>query len=398
MFQRTKAINKLLSLKKKKRVVQGGTWAGKTYSIVSVLINEALTSKKRILVAAETIPSVKGGPLNDFKNIMKDVQRWDEDEYDITQRIYTYSNGSEIHFSAFDSVEKAQAAGKWDIIFINEAFSIPFDIAYALFIRTRDSIWIDYNPVKEFWAHTQVVPNQDAEFIILKYHDNDCLPESILNELKQNQEKAKTDPYWKNWCRVYIDGEIGSMEGAIFNNIKLIDEFPKHCTDITYGLDFGFTNSVTALVKVGFVKEDIYIEELLYMSGLVNSEISNHIKTLRIGNPIIIADNEPKSIEDLKRMGHTNIKEVGKKDVKAGIDYMQQRKIYIVSSSLNAIKEFRGYMWKKDNSKAGGFINEPVKVNDHCVDAARMVCEKRIIKPIMRGVPSVQSTFKRISI
>ena len=223
------------------------------------------------------------------------------------------------------------------------------------------------------------------------------MPASILNELKQNQEKAKTDPYWKNWCRVYIDGEIGSMEGAVFSNITLIDEFPKYCTDITYGLDFGFTNSVTALVKVGFFKDDIYIEQLLYRSGLVNSEISSHIKTLRLGNAQIIGDNEPKSIEDLKRMGHT-IKGVGRKDVKAGLDYMLQRKIKIVSSSLEAIKEFRGYMWKKDNTQAGRFINEPVKVNDHCVDAARMVCEQRIDKPIMRGVPSVQSTFKKITI
>lgn len=397
MFQRTKSINKLLKLQKRKKVVQGGTWAGKTYGIIAVIINCALTSKKRILIVSETIPAVKGGALNDFKNIMKNVERWDENEYNISSRVYTYPNGSEIHFSAFDSVEKAQAAGKWDVLFINEAYSVSFDIAHALMIRTSGDIWIDYNPVKEFWAHTEILSQSDSEFLLLKYYDNDCLPDTILNELMQNQEKAKTDPYWKNWCKVYIDGEIGSMEGAVFSNITLIDEFPKYCTDITYGLDFGFTNSVTALVKVGFFKDDIYIEQLLYRSGLVNSEISNHIKTLRLGNAQIIGDNEPKSIEDLKRMGHT-IKGVGRKDVKAGLDYMLQRKIKIVSSSLEAIKEFRGYMWKKDNTQAGRFINEPVKINDHCVDAARMVCEQRIDKPIMRGVPSVQSTFKRLTI
>ena len=134
------------------------------------------------------------------------------------------ANGARIQFKAFDSAGKAKAAGKRQLLFLNECNHIPFPIADTLITRTDDVVWMDFNPDNEFWAHTEIIPLEDAEFLLLKYSDNEALPDSIMNDLRQKQEKAKTSKYWANWCKVYIDGEIGNLQGAVFTHWKEIDE------------------------------------------------------------------------------------------------------------------------------------------------------------------------------
>ena len=147
MFQRTTAINKILALKHRKKIIQGGTWAGKTYGIIPVLIDYSIKNKnKTVTIVAETIPAIKGGALKDFKNVMRDTGRWNESNFNASDLHYTFGSGTKIEFKSFDSVGKAQAAGKRDVLFINEAPYIPYDIADALIGRTTEDIYIDFNP------------------------------------------------------------------------------------------------------------------------------------------------------------------------------------------------------------------------------------------------------------
>jgi hypothetical protein len=105
-------------------------------------------------------------------------------------------------------------------------------------VRSNE-IWIDFNPDNEFWAHTEVVPEPNTDFLILTYHDNEAIPPEIKKELELKQEKAKTSEYWANWCKVYIDGQIGTLQGAIFQNWS-VGEFDSSLPHV-YGLDFGFS-------------------------------------------------------------------------------------------------------------------------------------------------------------
>ena len=370
IFQRTKAINKLLALKKRKKVVQGGTWAGKTFCIVSLLINKATKqANRKITIVAETIPALKGGALSDFILIMQSTGRWVQERYNATDRTYTFWNGSVIEFKSFDTIGKAQAAGKRTDLFINEAPYIAFEIADALMMRTSGEIYIDFNPTAEFWAHTEIVNQDDADFLILKYTDNEALPNSILKELMMKIDKAKTSEYWKNWCKVYIDGEIGSLEGVIFTNWKQIDIIPPEAVLIGYGLDFGYTNDPTSLVEIWKWNNKRILNEVLYQTGLVNSEIAKFITNRNI--PVYADSAEPKSIEEIKRAGVKNIKGTvkGNDSVKFGIEKMQEQDYLVTSTSRNLIKELRLYSWLKD--KLGKVMNVPIDAFNHAIDAVR---------------------------
>lgn len=373
MFQRTTAVNKLLALKKRKRVIQGGTWAGKTYGILPCLINKAISeSNKIITVVAESIPAIKEGALSNFTAIMHDTNRWRDDCYNGTDKMYRFYNKSSIQFTSFDSVSKAKAAGKRTDLFINEGNYISFEIADALMMRTSENIWIDFNPVSEFWAHREILPQVDCDFLLLKYSDNECLPKSIYDELMMKLEKAKTSSYWRNWCKVYIDGEIGSLEGLVFPDIKICDEFPKDCKWIVYGLDFGFTNDPSALIKIGMHNGWLYMEEIFYRTGLTNQDIGYLLKQNGIQSEQIVADSaDPKSIEEIRRMGFNIVGAVkGKDSIKTGIDLLQRYTKHITSSSISTIEEFRNYKWKVDKA-TGKAINVPEDFYNHSMDAIR---------------------------
>lgn len=381
-FTRTTAVDKILALKKRKRVVQGGTWAGKTYGLIARFINKASKQPgKKMTVVAETIPAIKEGALDDFKSIMIDTGRWLEERYNATDRVYTFSTGSRIEFKSFDSVGKAKASGKRTDLLINEGNYIPYEIADALIMRTSEEVWIDFNPTNEFWAHTEILPQDDAEFLLLKYSDNEALPETILSELKSKQQKAFYDPekdwnepsnikssYWANWCRVYIAGEIGSLEGVIFTNWKQVDNIPEGATLIGSGLDFGYTNDPTAVVDVYSWDGYRLLDERVYETGLDNNDIANKIKEK---HTTVYADSaEPKSIAEIKKR-KVNIKPVvkGTDSIKYGIGIMQEQDYLVTSTSLNLIRELRGYCWDKD--KDGRTLNKPIDFNNHAIDALR---------------------------
>lgn len=382
MFKRTTSVNKLLRLNKRKRIIQGGTWAGKTFGILPILIDKAAKySNKKITVVAETIPAIKEGALDDFKTIMQLTGRWNENNYNATDRVYRFpATGSRIEFKSFDSLGKAKAAGKRTDLFINEGNYIAFEIADALMMRTSENVWIDFNPTIEFWAHTEVLTGEDAEFLLLKYTDNEALPDTILKELMAKVDKAFFNPagnwnepsnikshYWANWCRVYISGEIGSLEGVIFTNWKQIDNLPPDAKLIGYGLDFGYTNDPTALTAIYEWNGKRILDEVLYRVGMVNSEIASYIKK---GVPVWADSAEPKSIEEIRRFG-INIKPVvkGTDSIKFGIQTMQAQEYLVTSNSREIIKELRAYSWDKD--KTGKTLNTPVDDFNHAIDGIR---------------------------
>ncbi len=392
MFVRTTAINKLLNMKARKRVVQGGTSSGKTYGIVPILIDWATKNpRKTITVVAESIPAIKSGALKIFTDVMIDTNRWHEDRYNATERTYTYANKTTIQFTSFDSVGKAKAAGKRDILFMNEANHIDYDIADALMIRSLQT-WIDYNPDESFWAHEEVLQEPNSEFLLLKYTDNEALPTETLEDLMIKLDKAYYNPdgdrkdpnnikstYWANWCRVYIDGEIGQLEGVIFDNWKQVDDIPKEAQLIAHGLDWGFTNDPSALISVYRCDNKIYLDERIYETRLTNYEIVARLKSILIlRSECIIADSaEPKSIQDLTNAGfYVQAAKKGPDSIRNSIDRLQQYEIYITKNSINLIKEFRQYRWAKDT--LGKTLNIPNDFLNHGIDAVRYVALNKL--------------------
>jgi len=367
MLERTTAINKILDLEKRIKIIQGGTSAGKTFGILPVLIDKAIkTSGLEISVVAESIPHLRRGALRDFEKIMKWGGRYNDNSYNRSLLKYEFHNGSFIEFFSAEDSSKLRGARR-DILYINECNNVPFEAYNELAIRTKKEVYLDFNPANEFWVHTELKDESDTDFIILTYKDNEALDDSIVQQIEKNRKKAKTSSYWANWWKVYGEGQVGSLEGVVFSNWKQITKLPEEAKLIGIGLDFGYTNDPTAIIEIYNYNGTRIINELVYRTGMLNSDIA---KELPNNVPIYADSAEPKSIEEIRRYGKT-IKAVtkGKDSINYGIDVMQRQDYLVTSNSVNLIKELRSYIW--DTDKAGTRLNKPIDHFNHAIDALR---------------------------
>ena len=367
MFVRTSAINKILALKKRIKIVQGGTSAGKTYGILPILIDRAAkTPNTEISVVSESIPHLRRGALRDFLKIMKSTQRFVDERYNKSLLKYEFANGSFIEFFSADDSSKLRG-GRRSILYINECNSVSFESFNELSIRTKDECFLDYNPTAEFWVQTELEGQEDAEKIILTYKDNEALDKGIIDQIEKNIKKAETSNYWRNWVNVYVNGVMGRLEGIVFSNWQTIDTIPNEARLIGIGVDFGYTNDPTSIIEVYKMNETRILNEVTYQTGLLNSDIA---KILPRDVPVYADSAEPKSIADIQRYGIT-IKGVtkGRDSINYGIDVMQRENYLVTSQSTNLIKELRSYCW--DTDKTGKRLNKPIDNFNHAIDAVR---------------------------
>ena len=366
MFIRTTAINKLLKLKKFVKGVQGGSSAGKTFGIIPIEIDYAIKNPlTETSIVAESIPHLKRGAIRDFKKIMKETNRWIDTSWNASDFRYTFGNESFIEFFSADNSSKLRGARR-DRLYINDCNNIDFNSYTELAMRTKQSIFLDWNPSSEFWFHTDLMNDNDVDFIILNYLDNEAAPQSAIDFILKAQEKGKVSDYWANWYNVYGLGQIGNLEGVIFSNYQLIDTIPDDARLLGCGVDFGYSVDPTAIVEVYQYNDQRIIKEICYRTGMLNSDIA---KVLPKGVPVYADSAEPKSIEEIRRFG-ISIKGVtkGKDSINYGIQVMQGQNYMITKDSTNLIKELRGYCW--DKGKDGKTLQIPVG-DDHIIDAWR---------------------------
>lgn len=364
-------------MKSRIKVIQGGTSASKTFSILAILIDKAIKQPNlEISVVSESIPHLRRGANKDFLKIMKDTGRYIPSNYNKTLLRYEFTNGSYIEFFSADDESRLRGARR-NILYINECNNLNYDAFLQLQIRTDSEIYLDYNPTSKFWVHTEVLNQPDTEFLVLTYKDNQALSQDIIKQLEANREKAKTNSYWENWCRVYLDGEIGQVEGTIYSDYEIIDTIPEEARLLGYGMDFGFSQDPAAVIALYKYNDDIIVDEVIYQTGLLNSELSNLMKTYGVSGEIYADSAEPKSIHELKRLGH-QVKPVekGRDSINYGIQILQQKHMLVTRRSKNLLDEFSKYMWKK--LRDGGYDTTPIDAYNHACDALRYVAMMKL--------------------
>ena len=370
-------IFKHLELSQKRIVIeQGGTRSGKTYNILLWIIFSYCMrhTGRTITIARKTYPALRSTAMRDFINIVKDYGIYSELNHNKSNSEYVL-NGNLVEFISLDQPTKVRGR-KRDLLFINEANELFFEDWQQLIFRTTGKIILDYNPSDEFhWIYDRVKVREDAEFYITTYKDNPFLEPEIIQEIERL--KNIDENYWK----IYGLGQVGTAKSLIFN-FNLIDTIPENAKFISYGLDFGFTNDPTALVKVYLHDTNLYVKELLYRTGMTNQDIAKELDRLEIGRrEEIFADaSEPKSIEEIYRMGW-NIKKADKPQgsVNLGIDMLRRYTLNVTKDSLNLIKEGRNYKYKED--KNGNILNEPADAFNHTMDALRYAIFMKLSKP-----------------
>lgn len=376
-FKLTTSLKKIKKLNKRIKVIQGGSSAGKTIAILILLIDKCIkTPNLEVSVVSESIPHLRRGANKDFLKIMKETNRFIASHYNKTLLRYEFSNGSYIEFFSADDPDKLRG-GRRNILYLNEANNIHYEAYMQLEIRTDGEIFLDFNPTSKFWAHSEVLTQDNSEHLVLTYKDNEALSQEIIQALEMNRVKAETSTYWENWCKVYLDGEIGSVEGTIFSDYEIIDKIPEEARLLGHGLDFGYSQDPCALVSIYKYNDDIIVDEIIYQTGLLNSELSSMIKQFEVKGEIFADSAEPKSIQELKRLGH-QVKPVekGKDSVNYGIQILQQKHMYVTKRSTNILNEFSKYMWKKNRD--GGYDTTPIDAYNHACDALRYVAMSKL--------------------
>lgn len=311
--------------------------------------------------------------MRDFLLIMKEQGYFKDKLWDKTNSIYTFETGSQIEFFSVDQPEKVRGARR-DRLFVNEANNIPFSAFEELEVRTKEFIFLDWNPTNEFWYYLEVKSKRsDVEEITLTYKDNEALDKTIVDSIEQRKNR-------KDWFDVYGLGKLGVVEGRIYKEWNIIDEVPFEARLERYGLDFGYTNDPTAIVAIYYYNGGYIIDEVLFAKGMSNAQIAETFLNLK--KALVIADSaEPKSIDEI-RSYQINIQPTlkGKDSVKQGIQVVQDQQISVTKRSVNVIKAYRNYLWLVD--KNGKILNEPDHMWSDSMDAVRYAMTSLV--PVIR--------------
>ena len=353
-------------------ILQGGTRSGKSYSAVQYLVVQALQNPNTsISIVRKSFPSLRISTLRDFKEIMRELNLWNESDWRASENLYSFDNGSTIEFLSVQDGERRKGT-KRDILFVDEANELDWDDMFQLFIRTTQKTVLACNPSfpVNHWIYTQMLTHPEAERYISTYEDNPFLENTIIEEIERLRETSPS--YWK----VYGEGREGMSEGLIFDNFSVIDYIPENAELLGYGCDWGFTNDPSTMVALFKTEEGIVLDEIFYLKGLLTNQLGSLIKEAFdiYGKAVVIGDSsEPRTLEEIFRMG-INIKPAikGPDSILSGIDIMKQHKILITKKSQNMLNEFYSYLWAKD--KNGDLMNQPdSRSNDHAIDAARYI-------------------------
>lgn len=348
---------------------KGGTRSSKTWSVLQLLYLVARESPDPLMISCvtDTLPAVKRGMFRDFQNMLLDEGLWDDNALNKSDMIYTVKPGVCIEFFGCDNASKVHGPAR-DILFINEAQRIPREIFRQLDVRTTLKVIIDFNPVRRFWGETDFVGDKYVT-IHSTYKDNPYLSKQQVEAIERNAKDA-------NWWRVYGEGQTGGLEGLVYPQIETIEELPEDLTgeDVKFvtGLDFGFQNDPTAIVKIYMRGMNLYIDEVCYDTKMLNRTIAERLKDEGLHKTMTICDNaEQKSIIELRGLGCMAFPCIkGKGSIKAGIQQVKQFNLFVTKRSTNVLDEADNYTYVKDNL-TDTYTNEPIDDYNHAWDAIR---------------------------
>jgi phage terminase large subunit len=341
-------------------VNQGGTRSSKTWSLCQLMVSIALSEPKTIIsVIRRTGPALRASVMKDLIGLLKDYGIYKQGNHQKTEWTYRFDNGSEIAFFSADNDLKLRGRAH-DIVWINEANELNYDIFSELNQRCRKCIFIDFNPTDLFSFIYDLYQRAETVLIKSNYLDNPFLPDELVREIEYYKEH---DP-WR-WRTMGL-GEVGESPELIFDKFHFYDQEPDR-GDVVYGADWGFKDPTT-IIKVrlvdGVAGWELYLKEILYETHLTPQEIKERFNILVDKQTDIFCDHRPEYVEMLREF---NIKNANK-NISTGIISMKDCKIFLHRDSDNLIKEFRNYKWKKISSK---ITDIPIDAFNHAIDASR---------------------------
>lgn len=381
----TKVLKKTLRAEKKYKIIchEGGSRSSKTWSIFQFFLLKAVKGEGvTVTIVRDKLTWIKSTLLKDFAEMTNryGLSITPEINFNRADQVYNI-NGSEFAFYGLDYAEKLHGR-KQDWFWINEALEVEKRHFDQLEMRTTKGGLIDYNPYNDIGWVYDIQKRPDVCVIKSTMWDNPFLEENIRKKIlsyKPTPENIRNGTADNYMWEVYGLGNKAKLQGVIFVNWDIVEGIPDGARFLGYGLDFGFRNDPTALVGLWEFDKELYADNPIYRTGMLNSDIINELKKLKVnsGDLIVGDSSEPKSIEEIRRAGF-NIKGAykGADSVRYGIDLLKSFKIHITKRSIEMENELRKYKWKEDRN--GNMLNEPIDELNHGIDSLRYIAMEKL--------------------
>jgi len=390
-------------------LIEGSAGSGKTIFACFKSIKYGLEYENAsIYIYRKTLPSLKRTSLKEIVQILDKYhipyeQNKSEGKIELTQ---THST---MYFGALDSISKVRSINA-DLIYIEQCEELADTEFYTeLMLRLGRG---EASKKKGGYSQMMIVvqPEDEEHWIYKRYHEyedamrqyemektiaiNEGKPykpyEEILSAIQARRKKAhfhysentKLPKYQRDyyeqlkyenydlWLR-YSAGQWGKLSNVIYPNYDTVVA-RDHFDFYSFGADFGFNNP-SAFLLLAWYDNEVYVLDEVYRRELTNSELIDYCDDMLFEHNLLpkhlnigYGDSaEPDRIEEFNQRGYPM--EGGIKDVNAKIITTQQTKIHIHPRCVNTIKEIKGYVYRKN--KDGVVLDEPIKVNDHAMDA-----------------------------
>ena len=370
----TECFYKIVELDKPIKAIYGGSSAGKTVAILPYLYQKAIDNPGEVIsIFSDTLANLKEGAMRDFKQILEGTGRWNPDCWLKSESKYHLLNGSVIEFIGADQETKVRGPRR-DRCYINEANRVKFDVYQQLQLRTRKEMILDWNPSGFFWYNEYIREVVEHDELVVTYLDNAYCGEGVLRSMKSLEAASHKSDYALNQWKVYGLGQWGSVSGACITDYEIVDEIPDGYALWGIGLDFGNNDPNAGVALYKHQERDSFVfDEILYKNKMAIPEISS---VLTKYDCVVYADfSWPQTIIELNRLGNKVLKcKKGPDSIKAGIDLINSKEVFITKRSKNILEEIGMYAYKRDGD--GNLIDGKFVGPDHLIDAMRYVLQR----------------------
>ena len=391
-----KGYKSFWNFKGRYKVVKGSRASKKSKTTALWIIYNMMKYKNaNTLVVRKVFRTLKDSCYSDLRWAINRFQVQDYWELKESPLEMTYKpTGQKILFRGFDDPLKitsiSVSVGSLCWCWVEEAYELTNEKYFNMLDESIrgvveeplfKQIIITLNPWNEgHWIKARFFDREAKNILALttNYFCNEWLDETdkeLFEDMKIRDPRRYQVAGLGNW---------GIVDGLVYENWQEL-EFDwreilnkRQKAKAVFGLDFGYTNDPAAFF-CGILdqeQKEIYVFDEIYQKGMQNTAIYSNIEKLGFKKEIIVADSaEPKSIDHLKGLGLYRIKasKKGKDSINAGIQFIQDFKIFIHPRCVNFLTEISNYAWDKD--KFGKAVNKPIDDFNHLMDAMRYALE-----------------------
>lgn len=241
--------------------------------------------------------------------------------------------------------------------------------------------------------------SQDTDFKSFHFtsYDNPHIPKDEIDKAKQELTEDR-------FAQEYL-ADFRKTEGLVYKEFSRdrhifvgdVRDIAKGLNKMIAGVDFGFTNPCAVLSILKDNDNKYYVTKEYYQRQNTDTQIADYVLSQQFN--LVYPDPESASgVEELRRKG-VNIREVikNKDSIRNGINQVRElfksNRLFIHESCYNLIGELETYSYP-DKKPDKNEEENPIKENDHALDALRYALMMEEVQPLKFNLPTDTQSLK----